>query len=163
MQSKSIKVRLNSESIGQAISSLKEYQSSVKIKQAKLMKEIGERGTDVMFDEIGKYPMPCSKANLIRCVDYTSTGTTSRIYNWCGYAMFVEFGTGIKGARSPHPHDTVGYRYDVNNHGEDGWNYFDEDGWHWTMGMQARPFAHETYEVLRPEIINIAAKVFNND
>lgn len=163
MQSRNIKVRLNDESISQAISSLKEYQSSMKTKQAKLMEEIGVRGSGVMFDEIAKYRMPCSKANLIKWIDYTSTGTSTRILNRCGYAMFVEFGTGIKGARLPHPHDTVGYRYDVNNHGEEGWNYFDEDGWHWTMGMQARPFAHETYEALRPEIVNIATKVFNND
>lgn len=163
MQSRNIKVRLNDESISQAISSLKEYQSLMKTKQAKLMEEIGVRGSGVMFDEIAKYRMPCSKANLIKWIDYTSTGTSTRILNRCGYAMFVEFGTGIKGARSPHPHDTVGYRYDVNNHGEEGWNYFDEDGWHWTMGMQARPFAHETYEALRPEIVNIATKVFNND
>ena len=44
MQSRNIKVRLNDESISQAISSLKEYKKTLKHKQAALMKELGEHG-----------------------------------------------------------------------------------------------------------------------
>ncbi len=37
----------------------------------------------------------------------------------CGYAVYVEFGTGVKGKGSPHPDVAIlGWKYDVNNHGE---------------------------------------------
>lgn len=160
MQSRNIKVRLNDESISQAISSLKEYKKTLKYKQAALMKELGEHGFEVMVREIDSYPMPYSKDDLINSVSYECTGRTVTIYNASDHALFVEFGTGIVGSRSPHPHDTIGYHYDVNNHGDDGWYYRDEGEWQWTKGMPSRPFAHGTYETLRAELIDIVKKVF---
>lgn len=95
MQSRNIKVRLNDESISQAISSLKEYKKTLKYKQAALMKELGEHGFEVMVREIDSYPMPYSKDDLINSVSYECTGKTVTIYNASEHALFVEFGTGI--------------------------------------------------------------------
>lgn len=80
------------------------------------------------------------------------------------YAVYVEFGTGVVGAGSPHPAPT-GWRYDVNAHGEDGWWYFnDRDGkMHWTKGMQSRPFMYNTARELEQECVKIAKEVFNRD
>lgn len=163
MPSKNIKVRLSRESINKAISTIREYQKSIEAKQTALMSVLGSRGYDVMVKNISSYPMPYSKGELIDGVRYDNTGNSVVIYNVCNHALFVEFGTGIVGSRSPHPHDTIGYSYDVNGHGDNGWYYRDEDGWHWTKGMPSRPFAHDTFEELRQELPNIVKGVFGND
>lgn len=59
------------------------------------------------------------------------------------HACYVEFGTGIVGADSPHPKP---WAYDINGHGEDGWQYLGDDGrLHWTMGSESRPFMYNTW------------------
>ncbi len=91
------------------------------------------------------------------------------------HAMYVEFGTGIKGAGSPHPNqdfNNTGWAYDINSHGEAGWWYptteaddnpvkrYDEkkETWFaWTRGMEARPFMYNTYRYMRL----IATKIIN--
>lgn len=58
------------------------------------------------------------------------------------YAIFAEFGTGIIGAGNDHPNPADGWVYDVNNHGEDGWTYFDdrEQRKRWTRGQLPKAF-----------------------
>ena len=76
------------------------------------------------------------------------------------YFMYVEYGTGVIGRGSPHPDlSRVGWRYDVNEHGETGWwypsgiddpnptKYRGENGWWaWTRGQRSRPFMYETWK-----------------
>lgn len=67
------------------------------------------------------------------------------------YAIFVEYGTGMRGEENPHPEaGEAGWAYDVNDHGALGWWY---KGWdfkyHWTQGMPARPFMYNTMVTLR--------------
>lgn len=126
------------------------------------MNELGARGYEVMIENIKSYPMPYATGELVSGAGYEITEKTATIYNISNHALFVEFGTGIVGSRSPHPHDTIGYHYDVNNHGDNGWYYYDEGGSHWTKGMPSRPYAHLTYEELRNELFDIARKVFND-
>lgn len=91
------------------------------------------------------------------------------------HAMFVEFGTGIVGAGSPHPDtsfEDVYWDYDINGHGEKGWWYpttasdpnpvkkFDAKKNQWfgfTRGMESRPFMYNTWRYTR----NIATKMIN--
>jgi len=53
-------------------------------------------------------------------------------------ATYAENGTGIVGSR--HPNSSIkGWKYDVNEHGEAGWNYMGSDGkMHHTKGMPAQ-------------------------
>lgn len=80
------------------------------------------------------------------------------------YAVYVEFGTGIVGARSPHP-DPQEWQYDVNAHGESGWWYYNSnDGkTHWTKGMQSRPFMYNTAKELESQCEKIVKELFNSD
>jgi hypothetical protein len=80
------------------------------------------------------------------------------------YAVYVEFGTGIVGARSPHP-DPQEWQYDVNAHGESGWWYYNNnDGkTHWTKGMQGRPFMYNTAKELESQCEKIVKELFNSD
>lgn len=72
------------------------------------------------------------------------------------YAIFVEFGTGIVGANSPHP-STENWNYDINNHGENGWWYYDskQDRFRWTKGQTASAFVYRTLEFMRKNAANI--------
>lgn len=78
------------------------------------------------------------------------------------HSAFCEFGTGIRGAESPHPEPGLaGWKYDVNNHGEEGWWYMGDDGeWHWTAGMPSRPYMYNTAQALKDLIVPSAKEVF---
>lgn len=57
-------------------------------------------------------------------------------------ALFVEYGTGVVGASFPHPVDP--WEYDINNHGLEGWYYYDANKkLRWTAGMPSRPYFYD--------------------
>lgn len=81
--------------------------------------------------------------------------------NGIDYTTFIEYGTGITGAWSPHPYTP--WPYDVNSHGYKGWWYpttpddpnptkfVSKDGTllaH-TKGMPSRPFFYDTLNWIR--------------
>ena len=63
---------------------------------------------------------------------------------------YREFGTGIVGSNNPHVAEylaEVGWKYDVNEHGEKGWIYPKKDGtFAWTKGI---PASKKFYEAMR--------------
>lgn len=68
------------------------------------------------------------------------------------YAIFVEYGTGIRGAEGgDHPWaGEIGWEHDVNGHGDKGWLYYGWDmKWHRTKGMPYRPFMYNTMMTLK--------------
>lgn len=94
---------------------------------------------------------------------FSPTLNTGIIYAGAWYAMYVEFGTGIRGSEASHPlSGKTGWYYDVNNHGEAGWVYYNEnDGsYHWTDGMPSRPFMYDTIQELNLICEKIAREVF---
>ena len=83
------------------------------------------------------------------------------LINYCYYAAYVEYGTGVKG-EGTHP-DSKGYQYDVNGHGNSGW-YFDYEGeLHFTTGMEAHRFMFNAIQdyVVGNEYKRIFSKSFN--
>lgn len=96
---------------------------------------------------------------------YSPTLNTGIIYAGTWYAVYVEFGTGIKGSEASHPlSGKTGWYYDINNHGEAGWVYYNEnDGsYHWTDGMPSRPFMYDTMMELNLICEKIAKEVFRD-
>lgn len=82
------------------------------------------------------------------------------------YAVFVEFGTGIKGADNSHPvAEDVGWAYDIHNHGEEGWVYIKEpnDKRYWTKGQESRPFMYQTLRWLEGEAERIGADILTRE
>ena len=88
------------------------------------------------------------------------------------YAIYVEYGTGIVGARESHPNPMAqGWVYDVNNHGEKGWMYpttaddpnpqkkmFNGQLYGWTRGMASRPFMYEAWRWAKASANSIIGK-----
>ena len=78
---------------------------------------------------------------------------------------YHEYGTGIVGSQNPHVAEalsSIGWKYDVNQHGEKGWFYPKGDGTYgWTKGLpaskkfwQALQRAEEAFpEIAREELL----------
>lgn len=96
---------------------------------------------------------------------YSPSLGTGIIYAGAWYAIYVEFGTGIRGSEASHPlSGKTGWYYDVNNHGESGWVYYNENdnSYHWTDGMPSRPFMYDTVRELDLICGQIAKAVFKS-
>ena len=83
--------------------------------------------------------------------EYDESTNTGRIIVGSGYALYVEYGTGIVGASRPHPEPAPGWTYDSNGHGEKGWTYWDEKAqkYRWTKGQPASAFVYRTREYMK--------------
>ncbi len=73
---------------------------------------------------------------------------------------YREFGTGIVGSQNPHIEEylkEVGWKYDVNEHGEKGWKYPKGDGTYgWTKGIPASKKFYNAIRKMEEELPNIA-------
>lgn len=96
--------------------------------------------------------VPIESGDLAESIswEYDKSTNTGRIRIGSDYAIFVEYGTGIVGAQNPHPQPASGWSYDVNEHGEKGWKYFDkkQNRWRWTKGEPAHAFVYRTREYM---------------
>ena len=136
-----IKLKLNTDSINQALKEVKAYQRKVEQAPQKLIEYLTAQGVEI------------AKMNVSDMNAYDS----GELYN-TAHAAFVCFGTGIVGKNNQHPNIAIaGWKYDVNDHGELGWWYIGRDGRaHWTKGMPSRPYMYNTAQQLRQMVIPAA-------
>lgn len=86
---------------------------------------------------------------------------TGIIYSDCWYAIFVEYGTGIVGRNSPHPDPPASWAYDVNEHGDAGWFYYDRNlRPRWTKGQASGRFLYEAKKYVRNNAPNQYSLLF---
>ena len=167
---KNIRFDLSPASIERAIRELEDFQNQLRKAMRELVElltkdgveiakttvaEMGAIDTGALEASIYGYFSPQLGAGFIRA----GSGLPH------GYAIFVEYGTGIIGASASHPgigdnewkdpppnsyNGHVYNGYDSQGHGIDGWVYRKEtDGsYHWTLGYPSRPFMYETYRWL---------------
>lgn len=158
---KKITIHLSEESIKAAIKDLEKYKRELDSKTTILVKRLVEAGVEIAKQEVltlGAF----DSGELHDSLDglmYTD-GARGIVFTNCGHAAFVEFGTGVVGAGSPHP--TMPWQYDVNDHGEKGWVYYDEKQgrFRWTKGMPSRPYMYLTARQLEEKVGEIAREVF---
>lgn len=151
-------------SIQNAIEELKRYQSELTYKCQLLAEKLAEKGVEIARVQIGEYDAVYT-GELLASINseqgaVIQHGAKWIIYTNCPWAKFVEFGTGIVGKENPYPISIVGWKYDVNEHGEKGWFYFRDGEWHWTKGLPSRPFMYNTANELRSIIVSTAKEVF---
>ena len=164
---KRITFGLSSSEIRSAIQDIKAYQSELDNKCQKFAERLAEEGIKIAKLKVTEYDAIYT-GELLGSINSEPGGMIKHggkwiIYTGCEWAPFVEWGTGIEGQQSPHPDTSiVGWKYDINDHGEKGWFYFKDGTWHWTKGMPSRPFMYETGRELRKIVVKIAKEVFGS-
>ena len=158
-----IKAGLNTRDLDRAIKEVRQYKQDVISKTKALVEVLTDSGVEVARVQLAELGAEYTGQLSSSIVGYFSPATSVGIIRagaW--YAVFVEFGTGVVGASSPHP-DPTGWQYDANGHGDKGWVYFNDDDqkWHWTKGMPSRPFMYNTARTLEKECLQIAKGVFD--
>ena len=160
--SKKIIFGLSTKEINRAIRELEQYKKELNRKTSLLIEALTDRGVEIAKAQIRELGAVYTGELEESITGYFNpTVQVGIIRAGAPYAIYVEFGTGIVGAGSPHP-APAGWRYDVNNHGEKGWWYFNDrdQKWHWTKGIESRPFMYNTVQILERECMRIAKEVF---
>jgi len=160
--SKKIIFGLSTKEINRAIRELEQYKKELNRKTSLLIEALTDRGVEIAKAQIRELGAVYTGELEESITGYFNpTVQVGIIRAGAPYAIYVEFGTGVVGAGSPHP-APAGWRYDVNNHGEAGWWYFNDrdQKWHWTKGIKSRPFMYNTVQILERESVRIAKEVF---
>lgn len=158
---KIIKFSLDSRSIGAAIKEMEAYRKEFDTKLLVFIEALAERGVEIVkqnivsLDAIETGELLSSVKTIMYAQDKKGI-----VFTDCPWAAFVEFGTGVKGSESSHP--TLPWGYDTNDHGQDGWYYYDKKQGRvrFTKGMPSRPFMYNTVLELANEAANVAKGVF---
>lgn len=152
--------------IQRLIDEVDRYRKDLKQQTDKLVSGLVADGTAIAQSEC-----PVRTGELYSSIVGLMDGSQSKgfIRVNCPYAIYVELGTGIKGAVQPHPNPmfvSFPVEYDRNGHGTSGWwyptdekdpnptKYTTKDGrmYAWTGGMPSRPFMYNTAQELKRKI-----------
>ena len=155
-----ITLRLDSKSIDQALKQVTDYQKKVKNAGENLTHLLTEQGVS-LAQLNASYMSIYDTGELVNGIDSDYRGGKGYVMSTAPHSAYCEFGTGVRGASSPHPNPSLaGWRYDVNSHGEMGWWYMGDDGaWHWTAGMPSRPYMYDTAQQLKQFVVPLAKEV----
>lgn len=150
-----ITARLSAESLRKAAAEVRAYKARIEKLAVDLAAELAAQGAQIAIVEAEGIR---DTGNLLSSIVGEAGGNYGFVKCKCGYAVYVEFGTGVVGKDNPHPDLSIaGWRYDVNGHGELGWWYPGKDGkFHWTKGMESRPFMYNTAQQLRRLVLPTA-------
>jgi hypothetical protein len=156
------KINLNPREIDRLIKDIKQYKRELAEKVNLLIGELTDYGVEVakaQVRELGAWYTGELESSI---EGYFSPSVGVGIIKaGAPYAVYVEFGTGVVGKSQPHP-SPDDWRYDINEHGESGWWYFNDYTGHpqWTKGMPSRPFMYNTARELENACERIAREVF---
>lgn len=161
---KKITFGLSQKEIQLAIQEIESYKQDLNRKCQLLVQTLTEQGIEIAkvnVRTLGAFYTGELEASINGY--YSPSLGTGIIYADSFYAVWAEFGSGIQGKSTQHPKASEsGYVYDVNDHGQEGWVYFNtRDGkFHWTDGMPSRPFLYNTVMELDLICEKIAKQVF---
>lgn len=150
-----ITAKLSAESLRKAAAEVRAYKARIEKLAVDLAAELAAQGAQIALVEAADIK---DTGKLLSSIVGEHSGNYGYVKCKCGYAVYVEFGTGVVGSRKPHPDiSIVGWKYDVNGHGELGWWYRGKDGTlYWTKGFESRPFMYNTAQQLRTLVVPTA-------
>ena len=117
--------------------------------------------TEMMYNKVLEYCYANGISNHTSQIQwqYDDNTKTGRVWTNDMVIIFNEMGTGIVGSNNPHPNPDgpfKSWKYDVNEHGEEGWKYPKEDGTYgWTKGLPSRHMFYSAFQDIKDEIGNI--------
>lgn len=157
-----IKVSLSEVNIDRAIQDLKAFQGKIEKAAETVTYRLTEQGVSLARQNAA-YMDIYDSGELVNGIDSEyERKNKGLVVSSAKHSAFCEFGTGVVGAGSPHPNPIDGWQYDVNEHGEEGWWYYNDEGERrWTKGMPSRPYMYDTAVMLRnmvPDVIKEALK-----
>lgn len=162
-------------SIQQLQKKLQAYNNSLQHKAEILAKTLADKGVDIAQVKIADLDAIFTGELLTsihtQYIGSFKGGAIFSIVTDSDHAMFVEFGTGQKGKDTPYPYSLpsgVSWDYATGKTirknavtGKYYWFYPGNDGkWHYTEGMPARPFMHDTSIELLGIIVKTAKEIF---
>jgi hypothetical protein len=166
-----IAFNLSEDSLTKAVEQMKAYKAEIHKKAQLLVERLTDYGLTICRAKVIEMDIP-DTGHLLSQVDgyYSPLLNAGFIFCDCDYAVFVEFGTGVKGTSQPYAGQAIsecGYQYMGGTHyittqdGRIGWFYPADDGtWKFTQGMPSRPFMYETGLEMRNTLDNIIKEVF---
>lgn len=155
-----IKVSLSEVNIDRAIQDLKAFQGKIEKAAETVTYRLTEQGVSLARQNAA-YMDIYDSGELVNGIDSEyERKNKGLVVSSAKHSAFCEFGTGVVGAGSPHPNPIDGWQYDVNEHGEEGWWYYNDEGERrWTKGMPSRPYMYDTARMLRNMIVPTAKEV----
>jgi len=137
------------------------------------LEDFADRFQEKLFENAMKYDVPFT---VIEDLDIMIHEYQISISISGDEVFYFEYGTGVIGESNPHPKDP--WDYDINNHGENGWNYIPTANHHLeyadyiftgkdgdivahTKGMPSKPFIYDTWLWGRRSITQIINKHLN--
>lgn len=154
-----IKLSLNASDVDRALKDAEAYKKKVKNAGDKLTTALTEQGVS-LAQQNAAYMNIYDSGELVNGITSKYDNDKGYVYSGADHSAFCEFGTGVVGQGSPHPDPIDGWEYGVNEHGEEGWWYYDDNGTrHWTKGMPSRPYMYDTARMLRDMVPKMAKEV----
>ena len=168
---KVIKVKLDPNSIEDAIKEIQAYKDELENKVRLLLSKMTEQGVEIAKAKVVEYGIlhDAELTSSIRAYVSPLLGSGFIIVD-DENAVFFEFGTGPLGAKKPHPllptYSSDAWYTRANGKPMDsmyGWKpYVDSDGnvYYLTIGQRAKPFMYDTAMELRERFPDIVKEVF---
>lgn len=140
--------------LGKAYKNIDNLQSAIEIGIKNGMSELAIRTEEKIQEQLSIFGLGGSSMASNITISPHENGV--EIFMGSDYAVYVEYGTGIVGEMSPHPHP---WEYDINGHGEEGWVFKSDDGnWYRTKGQMSHPFMYNTWLWASRSAVNIINK-----
>lgn len=146
-------MRLSLDSIKEYEEFLKEYQKQLQKVAKRIVSRVSEVGLKNNYSSTEVIPTKNEGNKITGGIKTTDEKDT-----------YKEFGTGIVGSNNPHVSEMlaqIGWRYDVNEHGEKGWIYPKSDGtFGWTKGISAQRKFYNAMKNMEDSFGSIAIEEF---
>ena len=165
---------LSASSIRKLQKDLEKYKSELQEKAEKFAEALAEEGVEIAKMNIAGYDAVFT-GELINSIHVERTdgkGVVFAVVADSAHAIIVELGTGQRGLDTPYPHplpEGVSWSYAVgrtirqNKEGRYYWFYPGQDGqWHYTEGLPARPYMHDTAMELYQKVESVAKRIFES-
>ena len=165
---KVIKVRLDPQSIENAIHELQQYKEDLERRVRLLLKRLTDEGVKIAKAKVVEHKI-IHDTKLTNSINGFVSGNVGFIRVDDEHAVFFEFGTGPVGASDPHPlggsYKEKGWFTAADGKPMDelyGWYPLGKDGdvYFFTEGQKAKPFMYETALQLRDVFPEIVKEVF---
>lgn len=109
-----------------------------------------DRANELLDERVKHFPGTANiKEHWVKEFNAIPNGISAKLINTSEVGAYVEFGTGLVGQTFKHKEaNSTGYEYDVNAHGIEGWNWYNQEigvGMKGFIGYEGKSFLYDAY------------------